>query len=156
MEGLWIIIIIVALVYRALSKVGEISGEMKNRLPEGEDKRYPPVIKDWGFPWEEDDEWGGEGEYYTEPREKRVQSSQNTAGNASVESPRENATGIPDEITEAGSKESAMELPAYLQQENGVAGIEKQPLLDYAGLINGLILSELLQPPKSRRLRRRF
>ncbi len=150
MEGLWIIIVIVVLVFRVLNKAGEITGEMKERLPEvlGE-KQLPTVFKDWGFPWEEDDEGDGEnrwGEYAKAP-EKGVDSLRNTVNNTVIENPMEDQTGI----ILAANTQTRTEL-----QPEKEAGLPNHPLLDSESIVNGIILSELLQPPKAKRLGRRF
>lgn len=141
MDAIWIIIVIIAVIMKFL-KVEDFKG----KLPEDwEDKKIPPVLKDWGFPW--DDE--------PEPDEELPQKQPVRIKGAL--SQRE------EQVTTGADGDSGMNVnPGETQYEraedlikpnlkNMETSFAAHPLLNTDTVISGLIMSELLQPPKSKR-----
>lgn len=127
MEGIWILIFVVVMIFKAFKKITEV----KTNLPKDwQDKELPPVFREVPFPWEMTEE--------SEEPEGESFEPMNTTWAEKIEmgkNPPKKA------VPESGGK---------VKQEQSSAG-EFLPLMDSNNIVNGIIMSELLQPPKCKR-----
>lgn len=141
MEAIWIIFVIIAVIMRILK-----AGDFKGKLPEDwGDNKIPPIFKDWEFPWEDEPEPDKEP-----PRQQPVR-----MGNE-VSKQKEQVTGgfSGDTNINVSAAETQHESAyAVTEQDSKSADTDfvSHPLLNTDTIINGIIMSELLQPPKSKR-----
>lgn len=139
MEGIWIIIFIIAMLFQIFKKIGEV----KTDLPKGrQGQELPPIFSEGPLPWEMDEpEDEGLGPLARQETE-RPDSARETAWADKLEMGKNERT-----VPQSGGKE---------KEEQTVTG-EFLPLMDSYNIVNGIIMSELLQPPKSkRRISRNF
>lgn len=127
MDAIWIIIVIIAVIMRFL-KIEDFKG----KLPEDwGDKKIPPIFKDWEFPWDDEPELDEE---IPKKRPVRMQNEVLEQGG----SPGENQSATAYDVKE----------PHLESTDTAFGG---HPLLTSDTIITGIIMSELLQPPKSKR-----
>lgn len=148
MEAIWMIIFIAALIFQAISKISGSKGKLPRqwepvKLPgqgqtkepkKWDDGMFPPVLKDWEFPWD-DSQW--------DEVSSKEQSSQNKKPEPKK---RKEVTASSKTLTDRGLNRENVN-----QRDN----TEYRPelSLNSGDVLNGLIISELLQPPKCKRKR---
>lgn len=159
MELLWVIIIVAAIFFRIFGKLTDlkekIPGEWKDKVPrEWRDTGLPPVFREMGFPWDEEQE-----EDPAMVEEKAEPAGRNAAGagaHTMAGEPRKLAEWQLDEIGEevpAAAPEPPANVPQTAVAGQGQAGYNL-PVMDKQVLLNGIIFSEVLQPPRYKRGRR--
>lgn len=143
MEAIGIIIFIVFMLLRVFSKLPEI----KQKLPRGWEQEFPPIFRDIGFPWGEQNMPG-----QVEDRPTPVRNTGPTYELAAETQQPARVWALSQDIEHQESeapRETVIDSPAAdaftLQSEQGL-------LLDEQAVLNGIIFSEILSPPKSKRL----
>lgn len=141
MDAIWIIIVIIAVIMRVL-KVEDFKGKLPK---DWGDKKIPPIFKDWEFPWDDEPEPDEELPHNQPVRMQNEVSKQDEQVTGGF-SGKSNINVSPGE---------AQYETAYNVEEpnSNIAdtAFGRHPLLNTDTVINGIIMSELLQPPKSKR-----
>ena len=140
METIWVIIIVAAVLFKVFGKIndlkGNIPGERRNKVP-GEWRKIelPPIFRELGFPWEDSEEEAPMAQPQ-KPAKRQLDG---------MEAVQEIPAAIPEPIT------AAPQAAALGPDELGYS----LQVMDKQQVLNGIIFSELLQPPLSKRGRRR-
>ena len=134
MESLWVIIIVAALFFKIFGKLNNLKektpGEWKNKIPrEWRETGLPPILQEMGFPWDEPEEEA--------PKAQSQKLAEWQLDEVEAEVPKP----VP----------AAPKAAAFGQDEQGYS----LQVMDRQLLLNGIIFSELLQPPLSKRGRRK-
>jgi len=143
-EALWVFIFIVFVLLRVFSRIPDL----KDKIPKDWEKTgIPPILKDMGFPWDNTAPGrtapGKPGGASEKPAPKRRTITEKAPvakvpGQTKLEAP---ATTV--EFPEAP--------PAKVSPPDGCGEQHGLPLTDCQAVLNGIIFSELLQPPKCKR-----
>lgn len=179
MDALLLIIFLAFVFFKVLGKMPEIKDKLpkdwepKNWGPEGwphGPKRWPEMSENWGFPWEEQDPY--EEETDTEVGRTENQQASGQSAGQEREVPIRQMTKYIDQKSElearsqmiskdaAGGTESRMMHQEGLPPDEHIFPAAQQaagqdtegyPLFNSQALLNGIILSEVLQVPKSKR-----
>jgi len=138
MEGLWLVIFILFIVFKMLGKIPNMKGKLpeetrnklpraiKSRLPRDLQTGIPPIIKEMGFPWEFWEE--------VEP-----------------DTPEKPPVSIAEQPVKVTPALPEVPVPTAPMPEKATV---TQPMEAYAmafegdTLINGIIFSEILKPPR--------
>ncbi|PKM47834.1 MAG: hypothetical protein CVV03_01245 [Firmicutes bacterium HGW-Firmicutes-8] len=139
MEGsIWVIIFVLAILFRAFRKFSDVKGNLPR---DWEGEQLPPILREMVFPWDltEDSEEASPGPITGKAPEERIPGLDETPA-------AETGPGI----TLGETLDQA--LVRAVNQEQNVPG-ELLPLFDSYNIINGIIVAELLHPPKCRQRR---
>lgn len=131
MEGIWIIIFILVMIFKAFKKISEVKANLpKDWQSEGP----PPVFREMPFPWEMD-----------EPEEENLDPI--TVQEPEQPVPRRETTMTEFVMGKTLVEKVGIKPRGKVEQEQSVTGA-LMPLMDSDNIVNGIIMAELLQPPK--------
>ncbi len=137
MEALWIIIFIVFVLLRAFSKIPNL----KEKMPKDwENTGIPPILRDMEFPWDE---------HPRRPGDVRKQPGQKQRP-AAPKTPPVKEPGRPVKPEVVRDMQGA-----EVRQQDACREPHWFPPVDSRSVINGIIFTELLQPPRCKRPRHR-
>lgn len=167
MEALWVIIFIVFILVRVFNNIPGMSDkrprDWEKKFPGDWEERLPPILRDMGFPWD------GNGN----PERGRGQVPGSAPGPAprSAPGPEKRAVKRPISTEQSGRDTGRREPPALREEKAGISAavtaddtgityidgrdceLQQHPLFGCQAVVNGIIFSELLQPPKCKRRR---
>lgn len=140
MEALWVIIAVAVVFFKVFGKLNDMKektpGEWKNKIPrEWRETGLPPILREMGFPWDEPEEEAPKAQ-----SEKLAEWQLDE-----MEAVQEVPAAAPKPVT------AAPKAAALGPDEQGYS----LQVMDKQLVLNGIIFSELLQPPLSKRGRRR-
>lgn len=127
------------MLFKAFKKISEV----KTNLPKDwQGEELPPVFREVLFPWEMDDD---ESE---DPRSVPITRQEPERPAPPPEPTWAEKIGMGK--TKTSVKRADLQSGGKVKQEQSVPG-EFLPLMDSYNIVNGIIMSELLQPPKCKR-----
>lgn len=132
MESLWGVIFVIFVLLRLFNKMPEL----KEKLPKDwGDKKLPPIFEEMGFPWDEDET--------VEPQPLEVAKKKAKTDKKIVET-KGRKQGRPEKYAPADNRPSVF-------ADNNDEDLNWFPELNQEAVVHGIIISELLRPPKALR-----
>ncbi|MDT3698393.1 MAG: hypothetical protein RO469_03105 [Thermincola sp.] len=138
MESIGILVFIVFMIFNLIGKISETKAKVPK---ERQGRKVPPVLRDIPVPWEMPYE-------AEEPDEVKYDPRTYPQPEVSVE-PREHAIAEADRPKTSAGK-LVTKAGGSIKQDPSFTG-ELLPLMDSTNIVNGLIVAELLKPPKCKR-----
>lgn len=139
MDALGLIIFIIFVLFKALGKIPDIKDKLpkdwENKFPKDWQENWP---QEWQFPWNDDDDDAVEADAAKpeghEPRRE-----------IGLEQTKESYEPVHFEGTPPEQEQRGAEVAATKKE------LTPHPIINSQSLLNGIIMSEVLQPPKCRR-----